>query len=79
MALSLPEVLESRRRFRAFLQESSTPFDVPPVVTAAQTLPLDQLTWRVFQQLCCRLVEREPDVIPGATHLYGVSVITRRE
>jgi hypothetical protein len=34
----------------------------PPVVTAPQTLPFDELTWENFERLCYRLVRLEADV-----------------
>jgi len=41
----------------------------PPVVSRAQALPLDRLTWENFERLCLRLVELESDV--EHCQLYG--------
>jgi formylglycine-generating enzyme required for sulfatase activity len=34
-------------------------------------LPLGDLDWKVFEHLCCRIVEREAGIV-GTPHLYGV-------
>lgn len=34
----------------------------PPIVTAAQTLPLDELPWEHFEDLCVRIAAREASV-----------------
>lgn len=41
-----------------------------PVFPRLQTLPLTDLPWKTFEQLCCRIAMTEPDV--SRTHLYGV-------
>ncbi|MCZ7570917.1 MAG: SUMF1/EgtB/PvdO family nonheme iron enzyme [Ardenticatenaceae bacterium] len=45
--------------------------DRPPIFPRLQILPLYELDWVAFEQLCCRLVMLESG-IEGTPHLYGV-------
>ena len=56
--------------FEALLNERSEPLSTPPVAPKVQTLPFNELSWRTFEQLCCRLVALQPG-ISGTPHLYG--------
>src|SRR3954464_14946824 len=58
-------------------------FPDPPVDTAEQRLPFDQLTWMNFERLCVRLVRREgtPEHVtqygtPGQSD-HGVDIYSR--
>lgn len=62
---------QEEQDFLAFIEESPEQLDVPPVFPRLQLLPLDQLTWKDFEHLCCRLVTEESGII-GTPHLYGV-------
>ncbi|MCX6843660.1 MAG: NACHT domain-containing protein [candidate division WOR-3 bacterium] len=44
---------------------------LPPVETRDQRLPLDQLEWRDFERLCCRLVAQEASI--EFCRLYGTA------
>jgi formylglycine-generating enzyme required for sulfatase activity len=57
--------------FKTFLHSDVVRYERPPVSPKIQILPLTELDWKTFEQLCCRLVERQPGV-EGTPHLYGV-------
>jgi len=57
--------------FQTFIRSTTPKHEKPPVDPKVQTLPLTDLDWKTFEQLCCRLVECDPKV-EGTPHLYGV-------
>ncbi|MCG8604403.1 SUMF1/EgtB/PvdO family nonheme iron enzyme, partial [bacterium] len=57
--------------YNTFIGGEIVKLEDPPVFPQRQELPLTDLNWKTFEQLCCRLVEREAG-ITGTPHLYGV-------
>ena len=54
-----------------------------PIVTRLQVLPLDQLPWPLFEQLCWRLASRQGDVVDsrrygvGGQNQQGIDILLR--
>ena len=65
-----PSDLQAQARFQSFLQEAPNHAPIPPVDSKLQELPFTALSWKTFEQLCCRLVAELPNV-EGEPYLYG--------
>lgn len=66
-----PSDLQAQTRFQSFVQEASNHAPIPPVASKFQELPFTALSWKTFEQLCCRLVAELPNV-EGEPYLYGL-------
>jgi|GEM_PF-2255377 len=66
------KISKTQLDFQDFARRTVNQFTQPPVQPRLQNLPLDLLTWKDFEHLCCRLAEREPGFTSDNVYLYGV-------
>ena len=62
---------KEQEEFKSIIESAVTGSNELPVTPQKQLLPLTSLDWKLFEQLCCRLVAHEPDT-EGTPYLYGV-------
>ncbi len=62
---------KEQEEFKSIIESAVTGSNELPVTPQKQLLPLTSLDWKLFAQLCCRLVAHEPDT-EGTPYLYGV-------
>lgn len=67
-------LVNEQHEFQLFVKGSSVNAATnsnPPTAPREQSLPFTSLSWKAFEQLCCRYVQHEPGV-EGVPHLFGV-------
>jgi hypothetical protein len=52
---------KEQEEFKSIVERAVTGSNELPVTPQKQLLPLTGLDWKLFEQLCCRLVAHEPD------------------
>lgn len=62
---------KQQQKFKSFIESAVTSSNDLPVTPQKQVLPLTSLDWKLFEQLCCRLIAKEPDT-EYTPYLYGV-------
>src|SRR5579862_7646800 len=62
---------EKQQNFKDFVGSNIVKLYDLPVTPQKQVLPLTRLDWKLFEQLCCRIIAYEPDT-EGTPYLYGI-------